>query len=600
MALGGAARNLVLSALLAGGLCLSPLAAAEFDLRVAGGDSWLTERIRGVLTTADLVGEADTTPDDLLAAARADYRRVLAELYNRGYFAPVVSIRVDGQEASALSPFARLAQVGRIVVNVEPGPQFEFGQTGLAPLPSGVARPEYFTRGETATLERLRDAASYGVDAWRQRGHAKASLARQKITANQRARRIDADLTLAPGPQLRFGRLIITGTERLRPERAREIAGLPGGEVFDPEDLETSADRLRRTGVFRSVSLQEAETANPDGTLDIEAELLEQKPRRFGFGAEVSSLEGATISAFWLHRNLLGGAERFRVDGEVSDIGVDLDGVDYKLSFSLSRPATFHPDQTLELGLDLASINDPAYASDRIAARAGLERRYTDRLTVSYGVEVMRARTRDVFGTRDFLLLSLPVEAEYDRRNDILNPTRGYYIEAGITPFAGADPVGAGIRLTADARAYRGLGSEDRFVLAGRVMMGSVIGPDLADTPPDFLFFSGGGGTVRGHAFQSLGVPQPGGISGGRSLLVASAELRARVRDKWQVVGFYDAGFVGAGSTPGVDAMWHAGAGLGIRYDTGLGPIRLDVATPVSGGDAFERAEIYVGIGQSF
>ena len=82
-------------------------------------------------------------------------------------------------------------------------------------------------------------------------------------------------------------------------------------------------------------------------------------------------------------------------------------------------------------------------------------------------------------------------------------------------------------------------------------------------------------------------------------LKAASAEVRARVTPKIGVVGFVDAGYVGATDFAGGDGDWHSGAGLGLRYDTGFGPIRLDVATPV-GGDTGDGVQVYVGIGQSF
>ena len=124
----------------------------------------------------------------------------------------------------------------------------------------------------------------------------------------------------------------------------RRIAGLPEGEMFDPEDVDRSVDRLTRTGAFATVTLREAEVPNPDGTLDMELEVTDAKPRRFGFGAELSSLEGVTLSTFWLHRNLLGGAESLRVEGEVSGIGGDSGGTDYRLGTRFERPATFNAD----------------------------------------------------------------------------------------------------------------------------------------------------------------------------------------------------------------------------------------------------------------
>ena len=114
------------------------------------------------------------------------------------------------------------------------------------------------------------------------------------------------------------------------------------------------------------------------------------------------------------------------------------------------------------------------------------------------------------------------------------------------------------------------------------------------------LFFSGGAGTVRGQGYQSLAVDLGGGLTaGGRSFIGASAELRAKVTDVWSVVAFYDAGFIGEESFADGNGDWHFGAGLGVRYNTGIGPIRLDLATPVGAGSG-SNIEFYIGIGQAF
>ena len=142
------------------------------------------------------------------------------------------------------------------------------------------------------------------------------------------------------------------------------------------------------------------------------------------------------------------------------------------------------------------------------------------------------------------------------------------------------------------------------MVLAGRLQGGAILGSSVAGTPRDFLFYTGGGGTVRGQPYQSLGVTvlgPPGAEfkTGGTYFLAASAEVRAKVTEKIGVVGFVDAGQVSVGGFNDASANWQAGAGLGLRYATGFGPLRLDVATPV-GGDTGQGVQIYVGIGQSF
>jgi translocation and assembly module TamA len=138
-------------------------------------------------------------------------------------------------------------------------------------------------------------------------------------------------------------------------------------------------------------------------------------------------------------------------------------------------------------------------------------------------------------------------------------------------------------------------------VLAGRAQIGSVWGPSLEETVPDYLFYSGGGGTVRGVPYQSLGVTLPNDeFTGGQSFAAISAELRATVRDNIGLVGFYDAGMITEDSGFAGDSDWHAGAGIGLRYNTGIGPIRVDIATPVTGDGAGKDYEIYIGIGQAF
>src|SRR5690606_14678356 len=191
----------------------------------------------------------------------------------------------------------------------------------------------------------------------------------------------------------------------------------------------------------------------------------------------------------------------------------------------------------------------------------------------------------------------------WDTRDKELDPRDGHYIAATATPFLGFGTTGSGAQVTLDARGYRTFGRNDGLVLAGRAQLGSVLGAALLETPPDYLFFSGGAGTVRGQAYQSRGVPvevSPGVTvdTGGRSFLGLSGEIRADVTETVSAVGFVDAGYIGAGSLGG-SGRWHSGAGLGLRYDTGIGPIRLDVAAPLSGNTG-DGVQFYLGIGQSF
>ena len=574
------------------------------DLKLTGLDpsSDLYDTVLGGSLLAEQTGEdADPTSQELLAAAQADYARLLAVLYDNGYFGPVIKITLDGVEAAAIPPVSPPRRINRAVIAIDTGPQFRFGRAKLAPLAAETELPEKFASGEVASVGVIKEAVSAGVDGWRAQGHAKATLAGQDITARHPQQKIDADLRLAPGPRLVFGNLLVKGNEDVRTQRIIDIAGLPEGQVYDPDEIRRAQRRLQRTGAFDAVTMIEADTIGPGNTLPVIAQVGESKPRRFGFGAELSSLEGLTLSTFWLHRNLLGGAERLRLEAEISGIGGNSGGEDYLLSARFERPATFNEDTNFFALARLEQLDEISFFSRQFDLEAGIERLASENRTYTLALGLRTAETRDAFGTNKYTVLTLPLTAEFDYRNDKLDATSGYYARAAVMPFVALEGADNGVRSYFDARYYRTFGEARPVTLAFRGQLGSVVGPDLSVTPADYLFYSGGGGTVRGQSYQALGVTLANGdVTGGRSFAGLSAEARVKVTDKIGIVGFVDAGYIGEEEFYDGSGQWHSGAGLGIRYATGIGPIRLDVGVPTSGPETDENFQVYIGIGQSF
>ncbi len=564
----------------------------------------VAETARDALSEASLLRQLDddAVPQDYIAAARADYRRLLTALYAEGYYGGIISITIDGAEAANLSPLAAPSVINSVVINVDSGPKFTFGTASITPLPPTATLPEEFSPGRTAASNRIQSAVGAGLRSWRDQGFAKVRVAGQQVVARHDDSRLDVTVNIETGPRLTFGPLTIRGNDDVRTERIREIAGLPTGEVYSPAAMEAAERRLRRTGAFDSVAFTESDTVGPNDTLPISAQVVESKPRRIGFGLELSSIEGLTVSSFWLHRNLLGGAERLRIDGEVAGINGETGGIDYSLRGKFTRPATFGADTEYFLSGEISREDEPDYLLDKIAVETGFTRIINDDLTVQVGVGLLRAREESDVGNREYTLLTLPLKATLDRRDNETNAKDGYYIDVSATPFVSPDGEITGARLFTDARTYYTFG--ERLTLAARGQVGSVVGVNLDDAPADFLFYSGGGGTVRGQPYQSLGIDRVSGTetvsTGGASFAGAQLEARFGLRDRLSLVGFYDAGYVGETATPLDDGDWHAGAGIGLRYETGIGPIRLDIGTPASGDNAGERVEVYIGIGQAF
>lgn len=584
---------------------LSAGAVERIEFRVPGASGALVDTIRAASLLSTAEGRRTQDPQELMAAARADYARILGALYSEGYYSGVIHILIDGREAAYIPALSPPAAIRNITVSVETGRPFRFERTGLGPLVAETELPEGFRKGERAHSFVITDSVSAATDAWRQAGHAKVRVAQEAITADHPRAEIDTDIRLDPGPRVRFGRLHIAGNEKVRTARVHKIAGLPEGEVFDPDALAESARRLRRTGTFSSVALTEAERLGPGNTLDITATVVEAPRRRLSFGAEISSDEGLALTGYWLHRNLLGGAEQFRVDGAITGIGGETGGVDYSLGATYSRPATITPDTKLNIGTLLEHKEERTYTTDSFTFGVGLEHYFSEQLTASIGVSYGFFRTEEAGSTRNFQVLMLPVGATWDLRDERLNPHSGYYLSSEVAPFLGLADTSSGAKLKGDARAYFAPGGKDgRIVFAGRAQVGMVMGVALADTPRDFLFYSGGGGTVRGQPYQSLGLLNTGAVGadpdkGGLSFAGLSAEIRHDTTKRIGLVAFFDAGIVTGEDFFGGNTGWHSGAGIGVRYNTGIGPIRLDVAAPVH-GDTGSGVQIYVGIGQAF
>lgn len=603
MCLGGSSvsRRIILFALVWVTHALLPLYAFAFDPRlvITPAEHETTETLKSSSLLLNLATEELPTGQEVLAAAQADYARLVGSLYDAGYFGPQISIRINGIEAARIPAIRAPAIVNSAEIQIDPGPKFIFGSTRVGPLADGTQLPEGFEAGSDASTSVIRATADAAREGWRDLGHAKAEIGEQSITAQHRANALDVALTVKPGPVLVFGDLVITGETAVREERIRAIAGLPTGQRFSPEELDRSRNRLQRTGTFRSAALFEADEV-VNGTLPIEARITDRLPRTFGFGAELSSEDGLTLSGYWQHRNWLGGAERLRFDTEISGIGAGANGVDVTFALRFDKPAVRGPDVDLYALAQADKLDERHFSANRLVFEVGLVNQKPRNYTYSYGVGLVFAEATDAFGDRNYALLTFPGVATYDDRDNPVDAKTGYFAELSLTPFLATSESAHGIRSTLDLRGYRPLG--DRVTLAFRGHVGSLIGPALDETPVDFAFYAGGGGSVRGFGYQAIGVELANGdIAGGRSFVTLSTELRIQTGTSFSVVGFLDAGYVGSEVFPdGSSGDWHTGAGFGVRYNTGVGPIRFDIATPISGPNDPTGLEFYIGIGQAF
>jgi translocation and assembly module TamA len=325
-----------------------------------------------------------------------------------------------------------------------------------------------------------------------------------------------------------------------------------------------------------------------------------------GGGAYWSTDEGASVNGYWAHRNLFGKGEELRFEGEVGRIFVaDFRDVDLRFVTRFTKPGAPTPADDLLASMMLVRESPEAYSRRAFVADTRIRRAVNRHLIVEGGIEFEVSRIAYVSPLTpdtDYALIGIPLLAAYDNTDDRLDPARGHRATIAAEPLSDLNHGGRLFAIVkATASTYRALDEGRRFILAARVAAGSIAGAPLTAIPGNRRFYAGGGGSVRGFAFQSAS-PRDGlgNIIGGRSLFESSLELRIRINDILGIVPFVDAGSAFAAPFPDFSQAMKVGAGVGLRYLTPIGPIRVDVAVPLNRSPEDPRFGVYVGLGQSF
>ncbi|WP_336278720.1 autotransporter assembly complex protein TamA [Bartonella sp. CB175] len=563
--------------------------------------------------------KALSSSSGLLAKARSDYRAILSALYADGRYGSIINIQINGLEVADLSPVAQLPKHSKIVITVDAGPQYIFNVARInkaAPFAKKTNQmPSVedlgYKVGAVAKSETILKAEIWAIKRWRQQGYAKAKVIDREVVADHSMHSVDARITVDPGQEAHYGHLTVRNVSkkpRVDSAYITWMTRLKPGQKYDSDALAKVNQRLARLDVFHSVNLREADAINSDGSLPMTLILEERKPRRFGVGGSYSTLDGAGFEAYWIHNNLFGHAERLKIETKVSGIGSDKEqpydpkNFDYIFGGTFIKPGIFTPDTDFRAELKVQQDVLDNYTTRGIKGKLGVTHIFNDNLSGQASVEVSNSSSRDIyFGNRNFRTVGFLSGLIYDDRDHKLDATKGLYGEVIFEPFYEMFFNNFVAKMTVEGRSYWGLGEKDRFVFATRAKIGTIIGSDTRQVPSDTLFFAGGGGSVRGYAYRNIGVKtENDAVVGGRMLVEGSAELRLSFSDKIGLVGFIDGGVVGEKASFNFSQKMKWGIGIGGRYMTGIGPLRVDLAFPLKREKGDPRIGFYVGIGQAF
>ncbi|MES2494788.1 MAG: BamA/TamA family outer membrane protein [Pseudomonadota bacterium] len=431
-------------------------------------------------------------------------------------------------------------------------------------------------------------------------GFAFAKLDEPKLTVDHDEHVVRLAATIDTGNAQRIGRITVEGDKLFSAKHLGRIARFRTGDIYDAARMEDFRRALIQTSLVSSVTIKPVATADPE-VVDVSVKLEPAPPRTISGAVGYGTGEGYRLEASWQHRNLI------RPEGAVTFRGV-LGTQEQSLGGTLRRNNYKARDRVLTGQVVFSHLDQNAYEARSITLGAGLERQtniiWQKKWTWSYGVELVASKEQDTVKatgaprTRQYLIGALPSSLSYDGSDDLLNPTRGYRLAARVSPEASLQGSAFGyVKAQIDGSSYLPIG--DRTVVAGRLRFGSIIGAAAERIAPTRRFYAGGGGSVRGYGYQKIGpVDINGDPAGGRSLAEFSIEARVRFGD-FGVVPFIDGGNLYSARLPTFNNLRY-GAGVGVRYYTSFGPIRVDLGTPLNRRSGDSRIAVYVSLGQAF
>jgi len=488
---------------------------------------------------------------------------------------------------------------------LDPGPRFTFGEPSITLTEPAFDRLSLPALAEAGILEgapyaaaKVLEAEKFVLNHYKNNGYPFPRIVRREVRADFAVNRVEVRFEVMPGPYALFGETRVTGLARVDPEYVYGLIPWSQGAPYDVRLVDKARRILFETNLFGMVEIVNPGDVDDQERLPITVRLTERAPRTIRLGMEYTTDYGPGISGNWTHRNLLGKAEKLTA-GAVFN--------------SRIRTAFGRFDKPMFLGKENALIaqsafNDEttdAYDARSVDGSALVKRQFTNDFSAGGGLGFRCSRVKEK--TKDqrtsWGLAYLPLTATYDTREDLLNPTRGCELSLAMAPY---QDVGDGdarfFRYLLSGSTYFNFSTGDKVVFAVRAAFGQIYGMDHDHMPADLRFYAGGGGSIRGYAYQLAGPVQGNVPLGGLSVLTFSLELRFRISDSIGLVPFLDGGTAFLDRFPDfADQDILYGAGLGLRYFTVIGPIRLDVAVPLDKRkDLDDSFQLYVSIGQAF
>ncbi len=503
-----------------------------------------------------------------------------------GYFETITSSRLENHKKNQVRLLVEVkpgkpVRVATIrVAVIGPGEQHKALQRQVEAFPLAVGdilRQDYYERAKGELVATALDL-----------GFLQAEFVTHEIRVNRAQRRAEIELVLSTGTQLRFGSVLLYGAPDYPEWFLKRHLAFAEGDVFSHAKLGQTQLNFLDSDRFRDVIISPREDLTQNDKVPISMQLVPSVRRRLRPGLGYGTDTGARFSLRYKDVNLLHRAHLFETDLLMAQWRQSLVS-----TYTMPSARNLETQTSFRLGYKAEDVE--TYETRSIFAEAeqiwGFGRGRA-------GSVFLRLLQEDyIVGQEDDRSRMVIPGIRFSRRRykDPVRPQAGYSFSL--------EARGAHQHLASDVSLLQLLASGNtlvrlpaRFSVFVRTEGATTLQNEpLAEVPASMRFFAGGDQSVRGYSYQSLGPKDDlGQTTGGKHLAVGSIELERKLWDNWGVACFYD---VGNAFNSLSDIEWAQGAGIGVRYYTQVGPVKVDVARQVGEPDPAWRLHLSVGFG---
>jgi translocation and assembly module TamA len=456
--------------------------------------------------------------------------------------------------------------------------------------------------GSAANAMAILEAEKRLVNHMRNNGYPEAKIVHRQATADYEARSVAIAVYLVPGPFAYFGETSIEGLHKVKPIYARYLLHYTQGDPFDAAAVRQTQSNYFDTSLFSYVSITHQEEGVRDGScLPMKITVRESRQRSFSIGASYATVEGGFGGTLtWEHRNFRGVGQRLTFQANINPRFKDV-------SLSYREPNLRKKGRFRSWKIESRSEDYKSYDARSVAIYRRFDRNVNKHFKQSFGWTLENLRDNNQYtDKRHYLLLKAPIFLRWSTSGDGLNPVKGFEFEGGFTPTLDSTNVDLTyLKTRFTFAAYLPLSPSQNSVLAFRTYFANIIGADLERIPASKRIYSGTEQFLRGYDYLTVSPlnsrHQP---TGGKSMLMYNLEMRFHTTEDLGFVLFYDLGSVYPQSF--INRRYHMlqSTGIGGRYFSVIGPLRIDFAFPINPRkrEGYEHSllKLYVSIGQTF